>query len=532
MTLAEEPKKKLTAAEVERMVDRLRGVPAGAPSLEEAKALQAAGWALVVAYCRISDDAHKRDGHGVEDQTRHCGRIAERGRMVVVHHYIDNDKSASKADVVRADFDNMISALERGSTDHGYPVDGVVCVADDRLYRGAHAYERFVDSFTGRPDRVYADETGRHDLYGDGAEYRGLLGVAASRSETKKKKRRARLNHLARAERGEPVSGRRPFGWNEDKLTLHPGESAVVRQGVLDLLAGKSITTVTWNFIESGFSTTLGNSWQLQTVKQILRNPRICGYRKLKGELVSDAQGQPVVGKWEAIVTPKEWYAVTALLEKQRSAAGWNGSGDSPRTPRKYLLTGLLRCGKKLEDGRTCNTKMHGAPARETHKYRCRSVLDGGCDKLSRQGPAIDKLITQLVLAKLEMRNAERKPVEDSWDGEPTLEAAQRRKSALEDRWHAEEISDSSFFSLLKKEEAEIKRLSIERKAWDARQETRRHGIKDVRAQWENGEMDLQQKRAVIFDALEAVIVLPGVKGSHKFDPNTIIPVWKEEEAL
>ncbi|MDI3390747.1 recombinase family protein, partial [Streptomyces sp. B-S-A8] len=282
MTLAEEqPRKKMTAAEVERLVNRLRGVPAGTPSLEEAKALRAEGWHLVVAYCRISDDAHKRDGHGVEDQTRHCARIAERTRSVVVQHYIDNDKSASKASVTRDDFDSMIDALERGTTDHGYPVDGVVCVADDRLYRGAHAYERFVDSFTAHPDRIYADDTGRHDLYGDGAEYRGLLGVAASRSETKKKKRRARLNHLARAERGEPVAGRRPFGWNADKLTLHPEESKVVRQGVTDLLAGKSITTVTRNFVASGLTSTMGNSWQLQTVKQILRNPRICGYRKL-----------------------------------------------------------------------------------------------------------------------------------------------------------------------------------------------------------------------------------------------------------
>lgn len=528
--LDQPPRKKLTAAEVERLVERLRGVPAGAPSLEEALALRAEGWHLLLAYCRISDDAHKRDGHGVEDQTRHCGRIAGHVRGVVVHHYIDNDKSASKADVTRDDFDKMVEALERGATESGYPVDGVVCVADDRLYRGAHAYERFVDSFTSHPNRVYADDTGRHDLYGDGAEYRGLLGVAAARSETKKKKkRRARLNHLARAERGEPVAGRRPFGWNDDKLTLHPEESKVVRQGVTDLLAGKSITTVTWNFVESGLTTTMGNGWQLQTVKQILRNPRTCGYRKLNGELVADAEGNPVVGKWKPIATPKEWYAVTAILEKNRSAGGWDGSGDGKRTPRKYLLTGLLRCGKKLEDGRTCNAKMHGAPARKTHKYRCRSVLDGGCDKLSRQGPAIDKLITQLVLAKLEKRNAEREPVEEAWTEEPKLEAAQRRKTALEEQWHAEEISDSTFFSLLKKEEAEVKRLTNERRAWAARQETRRHAVTDVRAQWKD--MDLQQKRTVIFDALEAVIVLPGVKGSHTFDPDTIVPVWKEEDA-
>ncbi|MFI1096307.1 recombinase family protein [Streptomyces sp. NPDC020917] len=528
MVAEEQPRKKLTAAEVELLVNRLRGVPADAPSLQEALAMREAGWFLVVAYCRISDDAHKRDGHGVEDQTRHCARIAAMGRMVIVHRFIDNDKSASKANVVRDDFDSMIDALERGKTDQGYPVDGVVCVADDRLYRGAHAYERFVDSFTAHPDRVYADDTGRHDLYGDGAEYRGLLGVASARSETKKKKRRARLNHLARAERGEPVAGRRPFGWKDDKLTLDPGESAVVRQGVLDLLAGKSITTVARNFVASGYTSTMGNSWQLQTVKQILRNPRICGYRKLNGELVTDSEGNPVIGKWDAIVTPKEWYAVTTLLESKRSSGGWAGEGDGAHSARKYLLTGLLRCGRKDESGHMCNSKMHGAPARKTHSYRCRSVLDGGCDKLSRQGPAIDKLITHLVLRKIEERNAQRVTVEEAWADEERLAAASRRKTALEARWQAGEVSDSTFFSLLKTEEAEIKRLSNERRAWAARQEVIKNQVTDVRAQWTG--MDLQQKRTVIFDALEAVIVLPGVKGSHKFDPETIIPVWKEEK--
>ena len=529
MTVADaQPKKKLSAAEVEALVGRLRGVPADAPSLDEALAKRAGGCLLVVAYCRISDDAHKRDGHGVEDQARHCARIADHGRMIVVHRYVDNDKSASKANVVRADFDNMISALERGTTEYGYPVDGVVCVADDRLYRGAHAYERFVDAFTLHPDRVYADETGRHDLYGDGAEYRGLLGVAAARSETKKKKRRARLNHLARAEHGEPVAGRRPFGWNDDKLTLRQGEAAVIRQGVVDLLAGKNITTITRNFIASGHTSTMGNSWQLQTVKQILRNPRICGYRKLNGELVTDAQGNPVVGKWETIVTPKQWYAVCALLENQRSKGGWDGTGQSGSS-RKYLLTGLLRCGRKLDDGRVCNASLYGRPARASYTYSCRSVFDGGCNKLSRQGPALDKLITHLVLAKLEKARAEREPVEEEWADETALEAAKRRKAALEEKWQAEEISDSTFFSLLKKEEAEIKRLSNERKAWAARQEKKRHEVTDVRAQWTD--MDLQQKREIIFGALEAVMVLPALRGSHKFDPDLIIPVWKQEEA-
>ncbi|KJK44372.1 recombinase zinc beta ribbon domain-containing protein, partial [Saccharothrix sp. ST-888] len=109
----------------------------------------------------------------------------------------------------------------------------------------------------------------------------------------------------------------------------------------------------------------------------------------------------------------------------------------------------LLRCGRKLENGSACNAKLYGAPARKTHAYRCRSLLDGGCNKRSRQGPAIDKLIKHLVLAKLEKRSAKRKQVAEAWSEEPKLADARRRKGALEAQWAAAGISDSTSLAFL-----------------------------------------------------------------------------------
>lgn len=516
------------APQAKRLVDNLRGVPDSTPSLEDASALRKAGWRLVVAYCRISFDAHRRDGHGVEDQARHCARIAARHRMLVVHVYIDNGKSASKAGVVRPDFDAMIDALLNGTTTHGYPVDGVVCVADDRLYRDLHTYQHFVKAFTSHTARAYADQLGEYDLYCDEAAHRGLLGAAAARAESKKQQQRAQLNHRSRAERGEPVASRRPFGWNDDKLTLCTGESEVVRQGVQGLLGGKTLTAVTQDFNSSGYTTTLGNTWQCQTVKHLLRNPRICGYRKLHGELVTTSAGEPVVGQWEPIVSPGEWRAIAALLDQKRHAGGWSKTGDGRHSGGSYLLTGLVRCGRHLADGRPCNTQLYGSSTGDSHLYRCRTATDGGCGRISRQGPSVDQLVVEHVFDKLEQQGNLLVQPSKAAPNDHQLKIAHQRKASLQEQWYTEEVSDSQYFARLRSEEADIKRLVNERKAWAAEQQESTSRGTDLRTEW--NVMTLSEKRGVLLDLLDAVIILPGTKGSHRFDPTTVIPVWREPD--
>ncbi|MEU8889058.1 recombinase family protein [Streptomyces sp. NPDC048442] len=484
----------------------------------EAQQLRERGWRLVVVYCRISFDVHRRDAHGVEDQTRHCNRIAAENKMIVIHRFIDNGMSASKAGVVRPDFEAMLAALDKGATSTGYPIDGVVCVADDRLYRDEHTYQRFSRSFKAFPGRSYADELGPHDLYNEGSAQRGLMGAAAAQAESKKQQQRAKLNHRARAERGEPVSSRRPFGWNSDKYTLHPGESEVVRQGVQGLLAGKTLTAVTHEFTASGFTSTLGNPWQSQTVKWVLRNPRICGYRRLGGELVVGADGKPVVGQWEAIVSPDDWLAVAELLDKKRHPGGWDRSGTRSSPNSGYLLTGLVRCGGLTPEGRICGVQMHGAPAGNSYVYRCRTVTNGGCGRVSSQGPAVDDLITERALGLLTLRSPA------PWPDEHRLETVRQRTSMLQEQWYAEEIDDTDYFSQLRCEEAQLKSLVKERKSWAWKQSSA--GPPEM---WSG--MTLGERREALIRLIEVVAVLPGKKGSRTFDPARIVIVPRQNEA-
>ncbi|WP_328853915.1 recombinase family protein [Microbispora hainanensis] len=117
----------------------------------------------VVSYARISSDG-RGDEHGVQDQHKVNRETAGRLGWTIVHEFTDNDKSAAKANVVRDAFEAMVKALRAGRLADGTPIEGVVIVAEDRLARRPGDYERFVEAFTYRDGRVFADGTVRSSV--------------------------------------------------------------------------------------------------------------------------------------------------------------------------------------------------------------------------------------------------------------------------------------------------------------------------------------------------------------------------------
>ncbi|MGH3313329.1 MAG: recombinase family protein [Streptomyces sp.] len=485
----------------------------------------------VVSYARISADT-ARDGHGVEDQHKVNGETAARLGWTIVHHYTDNDLSAAKATVVRPDFEAMVKALKSGRLPDEQPVLGVIVVADDRLTRRAGDYERFVDALTYEEGRLYADAKGSKNLYSEDVESMGLFGVVISRMEVRKMQRRARRSHRARAELGIPVGGKRPFGWQEDKLTLEPGEAAWLAKGAREVIAGKSLHSILREWQEAGVRTINDKDWASRSLKLALWNPRLCGWRKHNGELVRDANGVPVVGLWEPVITSKEWMAIDATFSAR---VGPNVKADGLvtdyRTP-SYLLTGILRCGKPREDGQICNSPLR-ASARVGltggYLYQCPSREMGGCGGTGRNGAKIDGFITEAVLAKLEERAAKATRTDEKWGGEQELERLMVMQRNLLHAWQEDQISDELFFPENQKVEARVKELRADRTRHALSQQRAAEITGDVRERWTSGLLGLGQKRALIREALHAVIVLPvGGGGRRPFNPDLLVPKWRD----
>jgi DNA invertase Pin-like site-specific DNA recombinase len=478
----------------------------------------------VVSYARISADT-RRDEHGVQDQHELNRRNAERFGWTVVREFTDNDKSAAKAGVVRDEFEDMLRFVRAGKLSDGMPVRGVVVVADDRLARRPGDYAR-----------------GPKDLYSEDVESMGLFGAVISKMEVRKMQRRMRTSHRARAIQGTPPGGTRPFGWLDDRLTLDPDEAPLLRRAAEEFIAGRSVNSIMTEWQRIGAVTTRGNRWTASSLKATLSNPRLCGWRAINGELVRDAEGRPLPGKWQTIIAPEQWLVAKAIFDA-RKGRGFRADGTiGDLLPPEYhqprhLLTGVLRCGRVTADGSLCNMPLRISSHKHvrSHLYCCPAKSAGGCGGVSRRGDLIDEFISEAVLAKLEERTLTAREAAP-WSGEADLTRQRDKLAKLRARWETDDISDELFFSAVKPLEDRIRQLRAEQAKHALTSErmslAAATDISELRARWytaeDNGGLPISQKRAYIREALHAVIVHPAGGGRKPFNPNLLEPIWRE----
>ncbi|MCX4905821.1 recombinase family protein [Streptomyces sp. NBC_00878] len=219
---------------------------------------ESTGLIPVASYARTSEDFRQRDGHGVRYQLRINERAAHQYGCTVVAAYSDNGRSASKAGATRPEFDRLLVDLARGHTGNGQRIAGVVCVADDRLYRRAEDLAHFFAALTSRPGRIYVDPQGVRDPYSQEGLLQAVRSLEAAVAETRVRGRRLSDWHWARAVEGVPHSGPRPFGWQEDRITLHPVEATLVEKAIVDRVGGKTVRAIAHEWCDLGVTGTRG----------------------------------------------------------------------------------------------------------------------------------------------------------------------------------------------------------------------------------------------------------------------------------
>ncbi|MER6450571.1 recombinase family protein [Streptomyces venezuelae] len=420
----------------------------------------------VASYARTSQDAPRQEGRGVRHQHRINEGTAAQYGCVVVATYTDSARTATKDDRQRPAFDHLLADLHRGHAFVAGPLMGVVAVADDRLYRRPEDFIRFMAALTSEPGRVYVDRDGLRDPYSKTGLLQGAESLQAAAAEGRTRSRRVQDWHWSRAMDGLPHSGPRPFGWQEDRKTLHPVESALVRKAIEDRIAGKAVGQVAREWNALSITGTRGGRPNPQTVTQIITSPRVCGFRGNRGELVADpVTGEPVVGAWQAIVTPEQWKAVCATF-----APGSQFMHRGPLSPRltdrragpKYLASGLLRCGAELGEGGTCGSSMGATSSRSRrspYNYVCNGAAGRGCGRCAISGPLVEEAVERLLFPE-DGRGRVRLP-------EP------------------------------------------------------------IRLRWLSGGMALEEKRKVITSVFAGLVIRPGRKGCGTWDHSRVIPVWK-----
>jgi DNA invertase Pin-like site-specific DNA recombinase len=468
-------------------------------------------------YCRISDDRDGR-GEGVERQEEACRALVEERNWTVIDTYIDNDISATQTKKARPSYLRLLEDLRIGR------INTVVVWAVDRLYRRPIELEdllKLLENQSNITVNVVQGSDLRLETSDGQVMARVLVALAKRETDMLTARIQLKMDELARA--GKPHGGARTFGYTPSQLNINDEEAEVIRKMAKMFLATKSTNGVVLWLQKEGIKTARGGEWRRKTVNDILRNPRIAGYRSHHGTLYKAV--------WPAIISETEWLEIKNILsDKERRT--------SPGNKSKYLLTGLVYCGN-------CGHKMgnmtRGKKLESTNTYACRSdpaLLLRGCGSCRMFGAWVDEWVTTAVLERLSSDKALLESLSHPTnDGSQTehndlievLRNTRLKLSETTDMWLDGILSRPEFERASKK--LNEKRIEIESKL--ERMEAAQPLIKmlaapDFNTSWD--ERNIEEKRALLALVVKKVIIKKSKSpGRNTFDRDRIEIVWREE---
>jgi DNA invertase Pin-like site-specific DNA recombinase len=454
-------------------------------------------------YTRISSDP---DGtaQGVTRQLEDCRKLAEARGWRVVDEYVDNDVSAYSGKR-RPQYERLMADVTSGR------IGAVVVYNMDRLTRRPIDLEEFASTCEAAGVTKVASVTADIDLGNDDGLFMARILAAIAAKESGRKSARMKRKHQQRAEQGLPNHGgaNRPFGYAEDRVTIDPVEADVIRTLAARAIAGESLRSLAGWLDDQGIRTVQGNPWRTPTLRAMLTSPRVIGKRSYEGQIVADAT-------WAPILSPETQEAVVARFESRRITGR--------RAPRRYALSGMLRCGK-------CGSTLYSSIRVNSRRYVCLSGADHqGCGRLTVVAGPVEELVAAYVLHRLdspELTAALIAP--DTATGMELgaeLDAAEARKRELAEMLGAQEIDRKGYLEASRVIDARIfktKRAMAER--------VHARGLADLigtgaelRASWDT--LNLARQAAILQTLIDHVVILPGVSGARSLDPNRVQPVW------
>ena len=448
-------------------------------------------------YTRISKD---RTGEelGVTRQEQDCRDLAETKGWTIASTYSDNDISAFDHRKTRPAYEQLLADIESGT------IDGLIAYHSDRLYRQPKDLERLITLIESSRIPIAVVAEGDIDL--TNATGRGMARVvgAFNRMQSERSAERIQRKHKELAQAGRPAGGVRAYGYEHDKLTIRESEAAIIREVAERVLAGEAVTTLTAELNERGIPTAQNKRWYPSSMLNLLRGPRIGGFRQHKGVLYPAA--------WPAILDAPTYEALQKRLEPKASH----------RRPSKYMLSGgLIICG-------LCGASMSGnRGGTRSPVYVCPPGKHGACGGGSRRAAAVEEWVLEQVFDRIdgpELAQSVSAPDDsEQLKIESELEDAERRLEVLASTWATGDLTEMEWRSargeLASKRERLLRLLHVKDRA-EVRPDV-------LRAAWPD--LNVQQRRAVLGEVIERIFVHPAKPSGRRFDPSSIEIVWRDQ---
>lgn len=454
-------------------------------------------------YARISSDPSGL-ALGVQRQLEDCRKLAADRGWTVGAEYVDNDVSAFSGKV-RPEYERMLADVRDGLR------DAVIVYNMDRLTRRPIELEQFAQVCEAAGVRQVATVTADVDLGTDDGLFTARIFAAFAAKESGRKSERLRRKARQNAEQGKPGGGaNRPFGYEADKITINPAEAQIVQEMADRYISGESTRSIATDLEDRGVPTSSGAAWRSTTVRNLLHSARIAGLRSHLGEVVGKAMWEPIIS-----VEDRERILAVAVTKK---AAG-------RRAPRRYLLSGMLRCGK-------CGGKLFSSARGDERRYVCMSGPDHrGCGGVTVAAPPVEEWLTAAVLYRLDTAD-----MEAVLTGQQAQDTRHAELTAEREKLQARMVELSEMFS-----EGEVSRMEwkaardpLERQLTMIGQQLARasggHALAQIigqgdalRAGWAT--MNLERQHAIIRAVLDYATIQPAERRG-RFYPERIIPVW------
>ncbi|MDO5501422.1 MAG: recombinase family protein, partial [Propionibacteriaceae bacterium] len=515
-------------------------------------------------YLRISQD-REMEGLAIDRQLEDCEGLAASEGWTVVKTYVDQSKTATDATKVRPDYDRMVEDYKAGA------FTAVVCYDLDRFTRQPRQLEDWVDAARFR-GLLLKSVAGDVDLTTENGLITAGIKVQLARAEVMRKSKRQSAAQRQRAQLGKAPKGMRPLGYAVSGEVI-PDEADAVRaiyaaftrteapeslRSLARALSGlqdvegitprpKHTHLVSIEREDARKARAVKDNqpyefdperikpdgpWSPSTVLGVLRNPRYAGMstytpkeyqadgnrrRTWRAQILRDDAGEPIRGRWDAIVDDETWWRAQELLDDADRVTNTSGS-----TKRKHLGSGLYRCGAVVEiDGTVCGKKVTGAP----RGYRC-------AGHVMRTGPAIDEYVTDRIVERLSQPDALR--VEHQVEGGPGVAGINAKISELrarvretENQFDNEEIEARDLQRIRGKAEARIQELEAERLLLGRTGALAPIlGVDDPAEAFLNGTLELRRQ---VIDILATVTLYPQPRGRKGVDEASIDVSWKND---
>src|ERR1700681_491160 len=213
-------------------------------------------------YARISQDTEGKS-LGVQRQAKECRELARRRGWQVVDVYEDNDLSAYSGKV-RPAYQRLLEDIRAGA------VNAVVTWHPDRLHRSTRELLDFIDVVHPMGCTVETVQAGDLNLFTASGEAVAVTLSAWSRYESRQKSDRLKAKHRELAAAGKDGGGGRPFGYEDDRMTVRLDEAILIREAADRILAGEGIRSICRDWTARGVKTVKGGAWNPHVVRRML----------------------------------------------------------------------------------------------------------------------------------------------------------------------------------------------------------------------------------------------------------------------